>query len=163
MKTSYYGRINSKAYEQFKKYGVQISANARYWNGPKYEPLFPTWEMIRCNDEEKYEQMYREQILSKLDPLEVYNDLGEDAILLCYESIAKIESGETFCHRHIVARWLEEELGKQYGIEVKIEELGETDLKGYKFDGKKAGKKKKTITEQILEGHQMSLFELGIC
>lgn len=149
MKTSYYGRINSKAYEQFKKYGVQISANARYWNGPSYPPLFPTWEMIRMTDEEEYEKAYREQILSKLDPLEVYNDLGEDAILLCYESIAKIESGETFCHRHIVAAWLEEELMKQYGIEVCIPELGEADLKQYKFDKKKYKKKNRDIEGQL--------------
>lgn len=148
MKTSYYGRINSKKFEQFKKYGVQISANARYWDGPKYQPLFPTWEMIRLNDQEKYEKMYREQILDKLDPLEVYNDLGEDAILLCYESYAKCESGETFCHRHIVARWLEEELEKQYGIIVEIPELEESDI----VDLKKVKKKK---TKQI-EG-QMEL------
>ena len=144
MKTSYYGRIGSKAFKQFEKYGVQISATARYWSGPKYEPLFPTWEMIRCGDEEKYEQMYREQILDKLDPLEVYNDLGEDAILLCYESYAKCEAGETFCHRHMVARWLEEELEKQYGIIVEIPELVESDIMNLKFD-----KKKKKPTKQI--------------
>lgn len=149
MKTSYYGRINSKAFKQFEKYGVQISATARYWNGPKYEPLFPTWEMIKCEDEEKYEKMYREQILDKLDPLEVYNDLGEDAILLCYESYAKCESGETFCHRHMVARWLEEELEKQYGIIVEIPELTESDI----VDLKSVKSKKKT---KQVEG-QMSL------
>lgn len=150
MKTSYYGRINSKDYKQFADKGVQISANARYWSGPKYEPLFPTWDMIRMTDEEEYERVYREQILDKLDPLEVYNDLGEDAILLCYESIAKIESGETFCHRHIVAAWLEEELMKQYGIEVCIPELGEADIKKYKADDMKLLKKnKKQIDGQL--------------
>lgn len=123
MMTSYYGRINSKAYAEFKKYGIQISLSARYWSGPKYEPLFPTWEMIRCANKSKYEKMYRSQILSKLDPLEVYNDLGENAILLCHESIEKIENGETFCHRHMVARWLEEELSEKYGMEVFINEL----------------------------------------
>ena len=129
MQTSYYGRINSKSYNQFKQYGVQISISARYWGGPKYAPLFPTWEMVNCEDKETYEKMYRDQILSKLDPLKVYNDLGENAILLCHESIARIEKGETFCHRHMVARWLEEELYKQYGIEVEIQELGKDKLK----------------------------------
>lgn len=146
MKTSYYGRINSKAYVQFKQYGIQISSSARYWSGPKYEPLFPTWEMIKCEDKERYEEMYVDQILSKLDPLKVYNDLGENAILLCHESIAKIESGETFCHRHMVARWLESELLEKYGIDVKIGELGESDIKGYKIG---ANSKRGTNYKQV--------------
>ena len=149
MKTSYYGRINSKLYKGFAKYGVQISANARYWNGPKYEPLFPTWDMIRLEDEEEYERRYRAEILDKLDPLEVYNDLGENAILLCYESIAKIESGETFCHRHIVAKWLEEELAGWYDINITIDELGESDLKAYKFDKNSLKYKTKNVNKQL--------------
>lgn len=97
--------------------------------------------MIHCEDEEQYEKMYREQILDKLDPLEVYNDLGEDAILLCYESYTKCEAGETFCHRHMVARWLEEELERQYGIVVEIPELVESDIIDLKTIKKKKGKK----------------------
>ena len=37
---------------------------------------------------------------------------------MCYEKWADIESGKTFCHRRIVAKWLEDNLG------VKVEELG---------------------------------------
>ena len=33
------------------------------------------------------------------------SDLGEDAILLCYET------PEDFCHRHVVAWWAERALG----------------------------------------------------
>lgn len=164
MKTSYYGRINSKPYSNYKKYGVQISQSARYWSGPKYEPLFPTWEMVRCEDKDRYEEMYRDQILSKLNPIDVYNDLGENAILLCHESIARIESGETFCHRHMVARWLEEELLAQYGINVKIEELRENNIKGFYNKGIKNNMEgRKTITEKIIEARQISLVEFGLC
>lgn len=130
MRTSYYARMNSKKFEHLKDKGVQISQSARYWNGKKYPPLYPSWELIGINDREEYERRYKEEVLSKLDPLEVYSDLGEDAILLCHESIAKIESGEEFCHRHMVAKWLEEELLNQYGIAAKILELTEeNDIK----------------------------------
>lgn len=159
MMTSYFGRMNAKAYAQHKDKGVQISASGRYWTGRTYPPLYPTWEMIRLTDKVVYEKMYREQILDKLDPLEVYNDLGEDAILLCYESIDKIDKGETFCHRHIIARWLEEELKEQYDIDVVIPELREANIGSYKFDKRK----KKKLTEQIIEewqeSQQLTLFD----
>ena len=44
--------------------------------------------------------------LSKLDPATVYADLGEDAVLLCWE-----ENSGAFCHRRRVAEWLGETLG----------------------------------------------------
>ena len=43
---------------------------------------------------------YNETVLSKLDPSKVASDLGEDAVLLCYE-----KPGD-FCHRHLIADWL---------------------------------------------------------
>jgi len=43
--------------------------------------------------------------LSKLDPHKVFEDLGENTVLLCYE-----KAGD-FCHRRLVAVWLEKELG----------------------------------------------------
>ena len=43
------------------------------------------------------------QVLSKLVAEKVYTDL-DNSILLCYEESSK------FCHRHIVATWLEDEL-----------------------------------------------------
>ena len=51
-----------------------------------------------------YIEQYYQQVLSKLDPEKVYRDL-DGSILLCYE-----DSNE-FCHRHIVAAWLEIFLG----------------------------------------------------
>jgi uncharacterized protein (DUF488 family) len=49
--------------------------------------------------------------LSKLDPQKVFSDLGQDAILLCWE-----KPGED-CHRRLVAEWLEGLLG------IKVPEL----------------------------------------
>lgn len=131
MKTSYFGRANSTAFKNAGLNFVSIARSCRYWNGRAYKPLMPTWDIINIEDEEEYRKAYYEKVLSKLDPLEVYNDLGEDAILLCHESAAKIASGETFCHRHMVAEWLEEALWTEYDMDIKIPELQDvkSDLK----------------------------------
>lgn len=121
MKTSYFGRANSKAFRDRGLRLVSVARSARYFSGESYPDLFPTWEMIRLEDEEKYEELYRKQVLSKLDPLKVWEDL-QDAVILCHEKIEDIESGKTFCHRHMIARWLEEELWLR-GIDVEIPEL----------------------------------------
>ena len=52
-----------------------------------------------------YKVAYRECVLDTLDPHKVRGDLGEDAILLCYEDPGKR------CHRRLVADWLERTLG----------------------------------------------------
>jgi hypothetical protein len=58
-------------------------------------------------DEFFYTEQYRKEVLNLLDPMEVYNELGEESILLCWEGKDK------FCHRKLVARWLEVSLGIQ--------------------------------------------------
>ena len=57
-------------------------------------------------DEASYRGAYQ-KILDGLDPQKVFEDLGEDAILPCWEAPGK------FCRRHLVAAWLEEKLGVQ--------------------------------------------------
>lgn len=56
-----------------------------------------------------YIEKYNETVLSKLNPEKVVEDLGDNAVMLCYE-----KPGD-FCHRHIIADWLH----KNTGIEVK--------------------------------------------
>jgi len=98
---------------------VAISrSQPRGWTGHAYEPLAPTWRLLAEAksgeiDEEEYIRRYREEVLSKLDPGRVFNDLGDDAVLLCWEN-----SG-AFCHRRLVAEWFEEKLG------VPVPEVGE--------------------------------------
>lgn len=123
MKTSYFARMNSNSFKSRNLNGVSIARSARYWSGRRYAPLYPTWEMIKMTSQSEYEKVYRAEVLDKLDALQVYQDLGEDAVLLCHESAAKCESGEEFCHRHIVAKWLEEELWINYEMDIHIEEL----------------------------------------
>jgi hypothetical protein len=52
------------------------------------------------------------EILAKLDPAEIYQTLGENAVLLCWE-----KPGDA-CHRRLVAEWFERCLG------VEVPELG---------------------------------------
>ncbi len=82
-----------------------------------YSKLFPPTDIIKIEDEGLYTKLYYEKVLNKLGPKQVYAELGENAVLLCYESWDTIKSGKVFCHRRIVSKWLEENLG------VKVEEL----------------------------------------
>lgn len=90
---------------------VAISrSKPRGWTGRVYEPLVPSWRLVQeaksgAIDEDEYTRRYRAEFLSKLDPARVYADLGEDAVLLCWERPG------AFCHRRLVAGWFEEKLG----------------------------------------------------
>ena len=128
MNTSYFGKLRTKEFRECELNLVSIARGNKHWTGDVYEPLMPSWDLINkahngeCSEEE-YQEQYHEEVLFLLDPLDVYEYLGSDAILLCHEKYDDILSGEKFCHRHMVARWLEEQLDLQYGIIVKIDEL----------------------------------------
>lgn len=89
--------------------GVSIAARApEGYNGRTCAQLYPKYWFFKKykedGDEEAYEIAYRAEVLSKLNPQEVYDTL-KDSVLLCWEKAGN------FCHRRIVAKWLEEELG----------------------------------------------------
>lgn len=65
--------------------------------------FFNKWK--ENNDNDYYVESFNSEVLDKLDPQLVYNELfaltgGKDCVLLCYE-----KSGD-FCHRHLVSEWL---------------------------------------------------------
>jgi uncharacterized protein YeaO (DUF488 family) len=102
MQTSYYAKYKGDN-------AVSISLSTPKWYQCKeYKKLAPTWELIKKyksdRDEEYYIEHYYKNILNFLDAKKVYEELGENAVLLCWE-----KSGD-FCHRRIVAEWLEKEL-----------------------------------------------------
>jgi len=81
----------------------------KWYHGKEYKKLAPTKNLLfdyKCGkiDDEMYTKIYCEEVLSQLNPQLVFEELGNDAILLCWE-----KSGE-FCHRNIVAKWLMENL-----------------------------------------------------
>lgn len=77
-------------------------------NFKQLAPKLSFWQVQHDNigviEEEEnnryYIEQYYEQVLSKLDPEDIYRKL-DGSILLCYEDNTE------FCHRHIVAGWLE--------------------------------------------------------
>lgn len=76
---------------------------------PKYG-FFMEWKKNKDND--YYILHFNAEVLDTLDPKKVYQDLynltgGRDCVLLCYE-----KSGD-FCHRHLVSKWLTENLDIQ--------------------------------------------------
>lgn len=71
---------------------------------PKYG-FFMEWK--RNHDDEYYIKHFHKEVLSTLDPWEVYQELRQlagstDVVLLCYEK------PQDFCHRHLVAVWFQE-------------------------------------------------------
>jgi uncharacterized protein (DUF488 family) len=75
---------------------------------PELAPKYTFWRKWRDNigkipeDENNkfYIHEYWNQVLSHLDPADVYRKL-DNSVLLCYEP------NDKFCHRHIVAAWFE--------------------------------------------------------
>jgi len=113
MKTSYF--------EKASKFPSAVSIAGRAptnYRGLEYKILAPKYWFFKkykdpndknFMDKAFYIRNYYVEVLDKLDPKKVYEELGEDAILLCWE-----KPGE-FCHRQLVAEWLM----KHLGIEIK--------------------------------------------
>lgn len=81
----------------------------KWWRGKWCVDLAPPWDLVDkwkkgLINERQYKEKYQ-PILDELDATESYKMLGENAILLCW-----CKPGE-FCHRRLVADWLEIELG----------------------------------------------------
>jgi hypothetical protein len=70
-------------------------------------------EWFKSVPPERYLALYRE-ILERLDPAAIRDRLlafGSKPMLPCFEHADDIHSGAKWCHRHIVATWLEDTLG----------------------------------------------------
>ena len=97
--TSYYG--NLKKLGKIVPIGISRSV-PRFVQVKRCMALAPSWELMKAPEEE-YEPLYKE-LLSRLKPF----------ALLCYEK------PNEFCHRHLVAKWLEDSTGIQiceFGVE----------------------------------------------
>ena len=85
-------------------------------NARQYRKLCPGWSLVKGYKKQelswqKYTEIYHDRILNNLNPEKVYSDLGENAILLCWEKPGR------HCHRRLVAAWLSEHL------KIKVHEL----------------------------------------
>lgn len=79
------------------------------FTGRQYKKLAPPYWVFKKykedGDQEFYTEHYFKEVLNKLDPHKVLEELGAHAILLCYET------PEKFCHRKLVAQWLRDKTG----------------------------------------------------
>jgi len=104
MNTSYFARNGQHPY------GVSIAgACPPFFEGPQFKKLAPRWTFFqqykKDGDEAHYIECYRKEVLDTLDAQTVYEALGSNVVLLCWEAPGK------FCHRHLVAQWFKEKLG----------------------------------------------------
>ena len=82
----------------------------------QYRKLCPGWKLVKDYKQHKisqqnYIEIYQEDILDKLDPEKVYQDLGDDAVILCWEKPC------SFSHRRLIADWFYDRL------HIKVNEL----------------------------------------
>ncbi|WP_212031238.1 DUF488 family protein [Cytobacillus depressus] len=107
--TSYYANVKKLSPEMVP---IGISqGNNKWFKGQYMKELAPTWPMLKMNQEDYDKEFFK--ILSKLDAREIYDNLPDNAVLLCYEKF------NDKCHRRAVAEWLEKELGIEvceYGL-----------------------------------------------
>lgn len=87
-----------------------------YFKARRYNILSPSPEILSLKDNEELYTKKFNDALKSINPMSVFETLEElshrrDIVLLCYEKPPQ------FCHRHLVAEWLEKELG------IKVEEL----------------------------------------
>jgi hypothetical protein len=83
----------------------------RWFRGRVYKALAPHRWMIKIGADgdpkevARFRELYYEKILAPLDVRQVLADLGDNAILLCWEAPG------SYCHRRLAAEWIESEVG----------------------------------------------------
>jgi uncharacterized protein YeaO (DUF488 family) len=80
----------------------------RGYHGRRYPALAPSRELLTEWKKgyltwDQYARMYQTEVLDRLDPMDVASDLGDGAIMLCWEKWVP----DLKCHRSLVAAWLD--------------------------------------------------------
>ena len=106
------------------------------------EEFFRIWKNNRgkISDEENnlyYIKNFYVKILKKLDPEILLESLPDKSILLCYEE------NNDFCHRHLVAFWLE--------LFLEIDTYEVKELKNFNLEIKKRPEYLKETLEQVIK------------
>jgi uncharacterized protein YeaO (DUF488 family) len=113
MNTTYFARLRQLAKKDPKIMDRAVAicnGTPDIWTGRYYRKLAPDWPAVQSykqnGDWDRFAQNYKMFKLRELDVEQVVSDLGEDAILVCWEKDA------SHCHRSLVAEWLREYLGR---------------------------------------------------
>ena len=91
---------------------ISICGKAPNWyTGLQYKKLAPKYDFFikwkKNHDNNYYIKCFNEQVLDKLEPMKIYQELcslakSNDIALICYEKPSD------FCHRHLVAKWFDD-------------------------------------------------------
>ena len=124
MFTGYFAKL--KEYKQAGLTPIYISGKAPDWyDGLEYKKLAPRWAFFQewkygshKGDNDYYISQFDEQVLKQLTVESVLEDIAnlsggdlDKVILLCYEKPAD------FCHRHLVADWINKHKGDNFIVE----------------------------------------------
>lgn len=117
MKTSYFWKATHEPVSDVKYVSISRSTPPGVQYMLSYESLMPSWDLVKlAHDQdlsqesfEYFRKAYYSQ-LDKLNPEKVYEDL-KDCTLVCFESSKDLATKKKFCHRRMVAGWIEEQLG----------------------------------------------------
>lgn len=122
--TSYFGQL--KNIEKDNIIPIAICRYLpKYYNGLVYQKVAPSEDILNTcrSSHNEYMNRFTNEILFKLNPIDVIKDIAklsnkQDLCLLCYET------PEKFCHRHLVAKWLND-----YFTNINIEEYNPYNIK----------------------------------
>lgn len=121
MYTGYFAKL--KEYKQAGLIPISISGKAPDWyDGLEYKKLAPKWDFFsewkygsHKGDNEYYISQFDTKVLKETSVENVLADLADlsngeldKVILLCYEKPTD------FCHRHLVANWINEHKGENF-------------------------------------------------
>lgn len=110
--TSYFGNLKRLGTQKIVPIGVALYT-PKWYQGPELKVLAPKGYMLAKDvTEQQYIQMYTSQVLARLNPRAILQLIeqvsgGRDCALLCYE-----KPGD-FCHRRLIAEWLQKTIGIQ--------------------------------------------------
>ena len=112
MKTGFFKQVNESKTNGYISISLYPSNNS--FISYEYKSLAPNWKLFenltkKKISEKQFIDSYKEQLFY-LNPKTVYDDLK--SLVFGFEPIIMTNvSKKKFCHRHIVAEWLENELG----------------------------------------------------
>lgn len=101
---------------------IAISASQpQFYQGPVYNLLAPPMELVLKVKQGKIDHdQYTEQYFATLrqrnvTPEKVLYDIEDQSIMLCYEKFSD------FCHRHLVAQWINDHFNETVVVEKSLE------------------------------------------
>ena len=109
--TSYFAKLRDLKKNNIEPIAI-CAAPPSWYIGLQYSELAPPYDAFMAwkmnHDDEAYAERYKEEVLGQLDAAAVVSKLtkavpaetGKHIALVCYEK------SSSFCHRHLVAEWL---------------------------------------------------------